>query len=488
MEWEQIPNIEMVTDGKLAEVFARTRVGVAHYSSSLMEGVAHGAVPLVYDPTEGSRYSPDVEAEGLGMIAKTKEELTGGLSRILGNYEDFKQRIEKEQPLWFQATGEETLRNMVGFIKEKMPPVTLKEIYVVDTDTLTRERPVGVSGLLRCKNCEDFLEMCIDSCIDGLDELIAVYHDCTDRTPEILRQKAAQYPDKIRVFEYQPSVYPIDLDEEELEKAKLLPPDSIHTLAGYCNYALSKASYRYAVKIDADQVYFTDRLKHICDAYRSDKKVRFNVAECISYNLYRAYVDSFNRIEMRPFRWLERIALWTHASYASYLEKMIIRYKVPVSMSGINLFRKDREWMVGLGQEHPEPDSKEILPPFNGVRDTFFFEVSEDRIFRYMTETKLDGRHRGVEVMRCPNEILDVGFCWFHLRALMKEHEEGYRQSYRKHPERFIPLGTFVKLSYRNLQQRYKPFVAVRWAEPVFAYFFMTGKGRIPWKKLKEIE
>ena len=85
---------------------------------------------------------------------------------------------------------------MVGFIKEKMPPVTLKEIYVVDTDTLTRERPVGVSGLLRCKNCEDFLEMSIDSCIDGLDELIAVYHDCTDRTPQILRQKAAQYPDK----------------------------------------------------------------------------------------------------------------------------------------------------------------------------------------------------------------------------------------------------------------------------------------------------
>ena len=54
----------MVTDGKLAEVFARTRVGVAHYSSSLMEGVAHGAVPLVYDPTEGSRYSPDVETAG----------------------------------------------------------------------------------------------------------------------------------------------------------------------------------------------------------------------------------------------------------------------------------------------------------------------------------------------------------------------------------------------------------------------------------------
>ena len=48
------------------------------------------------------------------MIAKTKEELTGGLSRILGNYEDFKQRIEKEQPLWLQATGEETPEEIDG--------------------------------------------------------------------------------------------------------------------------------------------------------------------------------------------------------------------------------------------------------------------------------------------------------------------------------------------------------------------------------------
>ena len=112
--------------------------------------------------------------------------------------------------------------------------------------------------------------------------------------------EAAQYPDKIRVFEYRPSVYPlIDLDEEELEKAKLLPPDSIHTLAGYCNYALSKASYRYAVKIDADQVYFTDRLKHICDAYRSDKKCGSTWRNVSLANLYRAYLDSFNRIEMR---------------------------------------------------------------------------------------------------------------------------------------------------------------------------------------------
>lgn len=76
---------------------------------------------------------------------------------------------------------------MVGFIKEKMFFVMLKEIYVVDMDMLICEWFVGVLGLLCCKNCEDFLEMCIDLCIDGLDELIVVYYDCMDCMLEIFR-------------------------------------------------------------------------------------------------------------------------------------------------------------------------------------------------------------------------------------------------------------------------------------------------------------
>ena len=47
---------------------------------------------------------------------------------------------------------------------------------------------------------------CIDSCIDALDELVIVHHDCTDDTPQILRSKQKQYPDKIKIYEYQPYV------------------------------------------------------------------------------------------------------------------------------------------------------------------------------------------------------------------------------------------------------------------------------------------
>ncbi|MFQ7087658.1 MAG: hypothetical protein ACLRTD_24805 [Bacteroides sp.] len=50
MEWEQIPNIEMVTDGKLASICPHTGRGDTLFFF-FDGGVAHGAVPLVYDLT-----------------------------------------------------------------------------------------------------------------------------------------------------------------------------------------------------------------------------------------------------------------------------------------------------------------------------------------------------------------------------------------------------------------------------------------------------
>lgn len=121
--------------------------------------------------------------------------------------------------------------------------------YIVDLSQLTKERPLGVTGILRCQNSADFLDACIESCIEGLDELIAVYHNCTDSTAYILKEKATKYPNKIKVFEYLPYIYPIDLADEQFQEAMNLPGDSIHLLSRYTNYAISKATYRYAVKI-----------------------------------------------------------------------------------------------------------------------------------------------------------------------------------------------------------------------------------------------
>ena len=71
--------------------------------------------------------------------------------------------------------------------------------YTVDLSQLTKERPLGVTGILRCQNSADFLDACIESCIEGLDELIAVYHNCTDETANILKRKQSKYPNKIKI-------------------------------------------------------------------------------------------------------------------------------------------------------------------------------------------------------------------------------------------------------------------------------------------------
>ena len=143
------------------------------------------------------------------------------------------------------------------------------DFFIDLTANLSKERPIGVSGLLRVKNDEDFLSACIDSCIGPLDELIIVCQPSDDRTQQIVETKRRQYPDKIRAYFYRPRVLSHNLSVEELEYAKKLPSDSIHLLANYYNYTLSKASYRYAVKIDADQIYFPEKLQRFGDAYRN---------------------------------------------------------------------------------------------------------------------------------------------------------------------------------------------------------------------------
>ena len=94
----------------------------------------------------------------------------------------------------------------------------------------------GLSGLIRTRNEAPLLGPCIDSCINALDELLVVCFDCTDNTLEILEEKKRQYPDKLRVFEYNHEVLAFDLTQEEFELAKTLPNDSPRLYCNLCNY------------------------------------------------------------------------------------------------------------------------------------------------------------------------------------------------------------------------------------------------------------
>ena len=190
--------------------------------------------------------------------------------------------------------------------------------YFVDLSLLTNERPIGVSGLLRVKNDAEFLALCVDSCIDALDELIIVYQECDDDSPQIIEQKRQQYPDKIRTYFYRPLVLSHNLTSEELHYVSTLDKTSIHLLSNYYNYTLSKASYRYAIKIDGDQVYFTDKLKSFCNAYRKEKIEKITIGERWS----SAYIYNFVSL-MNLFPKL----LSSKLSFLIPSKKIVDRYK-----------------------------------------------------------------------------------------------------------------------------------------------------------------
>jgi glycosyltransferase involved in cell wall biosynthesis len=116
-------------------------------------------------------------------------------------------------------------------------------------------RQDGISAFMRIKNGEDYLKASILSIINQIDELICVFNGCTDNTEKILLKLEKQYPTKMKVYKYIPEVYPVNS-----EKYLNTEEDSVHSLVYYYNFALSKTTKKYCMKLDDDQIYFSNKL------------------------------------------------------------------------------------------------------------------------------------------------------------------------------------------------------------------------------------
>src|SRR6266481_5054552 len=102
-------------------------------------------------------------------------------------------------------------------------------MWVISRDQISQKsRTPGISGFMRLKNEAQFLDVAIDTHVHGLDELIILYNDCTDDTPEICFKWQDRYPDKIKVFEYEPKVVPYGTAE-----ALTIDPMSPKCIANY---------------------------------------------------------------------------------------------------------------------------------------------------------------------------------------------------------------------------------------------------------------
>ncbi|PAF46353.1 hypothetical protein BKH46_07745 [Helicobacter sp. 12S02634-8] len=194
------------------------------------------------------------------------------------------------------------------FSQEEDSPfaITLKEIQELD-----KTRPLGLSGHLRAKNEAATIGLAIETCLPALDELIITAQPSCDDTYEICLQKAQKYPDKIKLFYYTPEVVPVPYSHCAKKGAAIQNSNqfSIHNFAHYNNFGLTKISYKYYVKIDADQIYFTQKFQELKEAIlAADKytKPKRSVINKILGRLHRPFYRFLS-----SFLSMESFVAWT---------------------------------------------------------------------------------------------------------------------------------------------------------------------------------
>ncbi|MEO0498298.1 MAG: glycosyl transferase [Pseudomonadota bacterium] len=111
------------------------------------------------------------------------------------------------------------------------------------------QRREGISAFMRIKNGAEFLEATIRSHIDEVDEIVAVFNNCTDATETILRTMRAEYGPKLRIFHYQDRVFP-----PGSEGHKTTDPSSPHSIVNYSNFALAQTKCTIVTKLDDDHL------------------------------------------------------------------------------------------------------------------------------------------------------------------------------------------------------------------------------------------
>ncbi len=137
------------------------------------------------------------------------------------------------------------------------------DLFRFTPDMLSGPRKPGISAYMRIKNEEQFVRLAIESHMPFYDEIIACYNDCSDNTEAILLDIAQHHP-KVKVFHYLPKVYPPG-SSAYAEAAD----DDVCSLANYYNFALSKCSYCFAAKLDADHLAIPCKFELLTNAVRN---------------------------------------------------------------------------------------------------------------------------------------------------------------------------------------------------------------------------
>lgn len=339
-----------------------------------------------------------------------------------------------------------------------------------------------ISGILRVKNDGIFIERCIESCIDALDELIVVYNDCTDNSEAEINKMVAKYPDKIKCYAYPHHIYGMNITKKEYEFAKNLPEDSPHLFCTYSNFALGMVTSDYAVKIDADQVYFTEQLKEWCDFVRRCKPQRMTFKIAIG-GIFSKYISGYRFLSAKCNKIVSILPVWLlrifYPAYISYAKYLFSHGKATLALSGVNVLETN-ETLISMGHSLGEFNS---LPFFNGCGDTVIFKMSCNPKFGKLILPEYNPPYTKmysvVETFHLPLKTMYIGFFWKHLSIMRLGLVDKALALHLADDGAYVQPCKFKRMSYSFLVKQTSGCIFPLFQQILFAFIYKANKRQL---------
>lgn len=166
------------------------------------------------------------------------------------------------------------------------------EKYYIPREFYKGRKP-GLSAMIRLKNEEEWIRLCLLSIKDWFDEIIVTLQNSTDRTEEIIREMNLPH---LKTYHYPFDSFPNGPGHDAY------PLDSVHTRAYYYNWSLAKTTRQWVCKWDGDMVALDWLGERIRELMKSCDIIRIHGVDIVGEGLRHVGDNSLTGSEPRFFR------------------------------------------------------------------------------------------------------------------------------------------------------------------------------------------
>jgi hypothetical protein len=108
--------IQKAADVSLDQALSIARVSVSIYSTTILESIAAGTVPIIFNMTTMPHYCPDVAAKGAGLELRTLDDAVAAIDRLLSDdlyLSSFTEAMARFAEYYFCARGTDAIVNVI---------------------------------------------------------------------------------------------------------------------------------------------------------------------------------------------------------------------------------------------------------------------------------------------------------------------------------------------------------------------------------------